>query len=291
MNAAHGPDAALYVSAEDFLVAFVEGVKKKDTSDLRTMMRSARVLLLDDFHFISSKPGTLGEFFTHLRANVGRGRTVVIATDQPLTQIEQLDSRMRDELMGGVVATINMPDRALRLEILRAAVRAQAMVDPRFDFPDAWLELLADRATVSGRVLWGVIAGVYFATIGADLPLTWAAVEEQIRLKVTPNGPRPPKFDTIKDVTAKSYNVSKQDLESECRKRIFALPRQYAMYMCRKLTPGSYPQIGRHFGDRDHTTVLFAYRKVARLTAADPLFADEMRQLEHRILADPRNQR
>jgi chromosomal replication initiator protein len=289
--AASGPDSVLYVSAEDFLVAFVEGVRRKDTSDLRAMMRSAKVVLMDDFHFICSKPGTLVEFFTHLRANVARGHTVVIASDQPLTQLEQLDSRMRDELMGGVVVAIDPPERGLRLEILRSAARALAETDPRFTVPDDWLERVADQAATSGRVLCGVVSSVYFATIDAGLPLTWDAFETELRQKVGVVGGRAPKIDTIKETSARTYNVTKLDLESECRKRIYALPRQYAMYMCRKLTKCSYPMIGRHFGDRDHTTVLFAFRKVSRLVAADPVFAEEMRQLEHRILADPRNQR
>ena len=97
--------------------------------------------------------------------------------------------------------------------------------------------------------------------------------------------------DTIKDVTARAYGVSKQDLESSCRKRQFAQPRQYAMYLSRQLTKCSYPQIGRMFGDRDHTTVLFAYRKISSMVAKNEGMAEELRQLEQRILADPRNNR
>ena len=85
--------------------------------------------------------------------------------------------------------------------------------------------------------------------------------------------------------------VTKADLESPCRKRQFALPRQYAMFLSRQLTKCSYPQIGRMFGDRDHTTVLFAFRKISAAIAANDVMADELRQLEARILADPRNAR
>ena len=132
---------------------------------------------------------------------------------------------------------------------------------------------------------------VYVGTILTGQPLSKAAVEKAIQLQLGGSPVRAPKIDTIKDVTAKAYGVSKQDLESACRKRQYAQPRQYAMYLSRQLTKCSYPQIGRMFGDRDHTTVLFAYRKISSMVAKNEGMAEELRQLEQRILADPRNNR
>jgi chromosomal replication initiator protein len=295
LQVAKGEGSVLYMSAEDFLHAFIDGVKRKDTSDLRTMFRRARVVLLDDFQFICAKPGPLVEFFSHLRAIVANGGVVVLAADQTPALIDQLDERMRDEIHGGVIAQMELPERNLRREILRARAdsvsAAASAIDAEFHLTEEWIDLLADRLPASGRALCGAVRNVYCGTVLAGKPLDRTAVEKSIQLQMGGAPARAPRIDTIKDVTAKAYGVTKAELESACRKRQYALPRQYAMYLSRQLTKCSYPQIGRLFGDRDHTTVLFAYRKIAAMIASNETMADELRQLEQRIMSDPRNTR
>ncbi|HVY91078.1 MAG TPA: DnaA/Hda family protein [Hyphomonadaceae bacterium] len=291
LKAQRGDDSVLYMSSEDFTVAFVEGVKRKDTSELRAMVRRAKVVLLDDFQFICSKPGTLIEFFSHLRAIVANGGVVVVACDQTPAVIDQLDDRMRDEIQGGVIVQMDLPERSLRREIVRAKAEAIAVAEADFVLQEDWVDLLADRLPASGRALSGAVRNVYVGTVMAGQPVSRAAVEKAIQLQLGGSPVKAPKIDTIKDVTAKAYGVTKQDLESSCRKRQYAQPRQYAMYLSRQLTKCSYPQIGRLFGDRDHTTVLFAYRKISAMVGANESMAEELRQLEQRILADPRNNR
>jgi chromosomal replication initiator protein len=291
LKATKGDGSVLYMSSEDFTVAFVEGVKRKDTSDLRTLVRRAKVVLLDDFQFICSKPGTLVEFFSHLRAIVANGGVVVLACDQTPAVLDQLDDRMRDEIQGGVTVHMDLPERSLRREIVRTKADAVSAADSEFVLDDEWIDLLADRLPASGRALYGAVRNVYVGTVLTGQPLTKAAVEKAIQLQLGSSPVRAPRIDTIKDVTAKAYGVTKADLESSCRKRQFAQPRQYAMYLSRQLTKCSYPQIGRMFGDRDHTTVLFAYRKISSMVAGNEGMAEELRQLEQRILADPRNSR
>ncbi|MEZ5939345.1 MAG: DnaA/Hda family protein [Hyphomonadaceae bacterium] len=288
---ASGREDVLYLSAEDFLVSYVEGVKRGDTSEQRTRMRKTRVLMLDDFQFICSRPGTLLEFFSHVRAIIASGGLVILTCDQAPAALEQLDDRMRDEIQGGVVARIDLPEPALRRQIVRAKAEEIRAANPDFVLEDEWIELLAERLPASGRVLQGAVRNIFVGTILAEQPLTRAAVEKAVQLALGGAVLRPPKIDTIKDVTAKTYSISKHDLESECRKRQFARPRQFAMYLARKMTNCSYPQIGRMFGDRDHTTVLFAYRKISALVKADTSAAEELRQLEQRIQSDPRNLR
>jgi len=291
LAASRGADSVLYMSAEDFTVAFVEGVRRKDTSELRSVMRRARVVLLDDFQFICSKPGTLLEFFSHLRAITSAGGVVVLACDQSPAALDQLDDRMRDEIQGGVIAHMELPERNLRRDIVRAKAEAVRAADAHFEFQEEWVDLLADRLPASGRALYGAVRNVYVGTILANQPLNRAAVEKAIQLQSGPASPRPPRIDTIKDVTARAYGITKQDMESGCRRRQFAQPRQYAMYFCRRLTTCSYPQIGRMFGDRDHTTVLFAYRKISRMAETNAQLAAELAELEQKILSDPRNAR
>jgi chromosomal replication initiator protein len=214
--------------------------------------------------------------------------------DQTPALIDQLDERMRDEIHGGVIAQMELPERNLRREILRAkadsVAEAASAIDADFRPQEEWIDLLADRLPASGRALCGAVRNVYCGTVLAGKALwTRPAVEKAIQLQMGGAPARAPKIDTIKDVTARAYGVTKAELESACRKRQFALPRQYAMYLSRQLTKCSYPQIGRMFGDRDHTTVLFAYRKIAAMIASNDAAAEELRALEQRILADPRN--
>ncbi len=278
----------VFFSAEEFTSTFVDGVKRNDTSELRAMMRKARVLILDDLQLLMSKPKTLIEFFAHARAIMANGGQVVISCDKSPALLE-LDHRTRDEMLGGVVTTIDLPDVNLRKEIIRAKAAAMAEADPEFIFPEDWVELVAERLPTSGRTLYGVVRNVFVSARLGGKPLTRETVEEAVQGQLGGVPQRAPKIDTVKDVTARHYGIGKNDLESPCRKRIYAQPRQYAMYLCRKLTRNSYPMIGREFGGRDHTTVLFAFRKISKLVKEDSALAEELRQLEQRVRSDPRN--
>lgn len=289
LRLAKGEAHVIYMSAEDFMLAFVDGVKRKDTSALRRMVRNARVILLDDFQFICSRPGTLQEFFSHMRAVAGSGGVVVLASDQPPAAFPQLDRRMRDELQGGAYAEIGLPELELRRRIVRASADEITSCDPEFRFPDDFADLLAERLPSTGRALYGAVRNVYVGTTVAEKPITQAAVEKAIQLQLGSPGAKRPRIEVIKDIVSHCYGLTKADMESSCRKHSIAHPRQYAMYFCRKLTPSSYPAIGKKFGDRDHTTVLYSYRKVSKRVGSDRHFFQEMLDLEHRILSDPRN--
>lgn len=288
LDARRAMGEVVFFSAEEFTSTFVEGVKRNDTSDLRAMMRKAKVLILDDLQLLMSKPKTLIEFFAHARSIIANGGLVVMSCDKSPALLE-LDHRMRDEILGGVVTTIDLPDVNLRKEIIRAKAAAMAEADPEFIFPEDWVELVAERLPTSGRTLYGVVRNVFVSARLGGKPLSRETVEEAVQGQLGGVPQRAPKIDTIKDVTARHYGIGKSDLESPCRKRIYAQPRQYAMYLCRKLTRNSYPMVGREFGGRDHTTVLFAYRKISKLIKEDAALAEELRQLEQRVRSDPRN--
>lgn len=288
LDARRAMGEVVFFSAEEFTSTFVEGVKRNDTSDLRAMMRKAKVLILDDLQLLMSKPKTLIEFFAHARAIIANGGLVVMSCDKSPALLE-LDHRMRDEILGGVVTTIDLPDVNLRKEIIRAKAAAMAEADPEFIFPEDWVDLVAERLPTSGRTLYGVVRNVFVSARLGGKPLSRETVEEAVQGQLGGVPQRAPKIDTIKDVTARHYGIGKSDLESPCRKRIYAQPRQYAMYLCRKLTRNSYPMVGREFGGRDHTTVLFAYRKISKLIKEDAALAEELRQLEQRVRSDPRN--
>ena len=286
IQAARAADkTVVHMSAEEFTLAFVDGVKRKDTSGLRKRVRKARVLMLDDLHLL--RPGSLREFFSHLRAITEKGGVVIVTSDAPPSALSQLDTRMRDEIQGGVVVEIERPDFEMRAQIVRAKADLIAQNFPDFVLEDAWIEMLAEQLPASGRSLYGAVRNIFAGTVLMGRPVTRAAVEAAIRLQVGRRGR--PKVETIKDIVATQYEITKADLESPDRRRVVSSPRQLAMYLSRKLTTCSYPQIGRMFGGRDHTTVIYAFEKISCLVAKEPRWAEEIALLEQKCLQDPRN--
>ncbi len=283
-----GGKSAVYMSAEDFMLSFVEGVRQKDTSAQRNRIRNADIVLLDDLQLITSRAATLKEFFQHLRAVTSNGGKVVLSADAAPTRLECLDDRMRDDIQGGVVVEVHRPEIEMRAEIIRSKIAIIQEDFPDFKLEETWINMMAERLTASGRALYGAVRNVFAGTVLANKPVTEAAVEAAIRLIVGER--RAPKIDTVKDLVAKFYGVTKADLDAASRRRNLAQPRQIAMYFCRELTTCSYPLIGFNFGKRDHTTVIYACRKVQERLDTEPDLHDELTKLKRQILDDPRNQ-
>ena len=282
-----GKASVVYMSAEEFMLTFMEGVKNKDTSSQRKRIRNANLVLLDDLQLILSRKGTLNEFFMHLRFVTDHGGKVVLSADAAPTRLESLDSRMRDEIKGGVIAEIHRPDREERASIVRSKVEIISRDFPNFHLKEEWIDMIADRLPASGRALYGAVRNVFAGTVLIDEPVTEAAVETAIRLQVGER--RAPKLETVKDTVAKHYGLTKADLESAGRRQTLVRPRQIAMYLCRELTTCSFPQIGWSFGKRDHTTVMYGYRKVLKMLKKDPAFAEEVAEVERMVMESPRN--
>ncbi|MBB36639.1 MAG: chromosomal replication initiator protein DnaA [Hirschia sp.] len=281
-----GKASVVYMSAEEFMLTFMEGVKNRDTSDQRKRIRKASVVLLDDLQLILSRKGTLNEFFSHLRFVTDHGGKVVLSADAAPTRLQCLDSRMSDEIKGGVVVEIERPNLEERAAIVRSKVEIIAREFPEFHLTEEWVDMIADRLPASGRALYGAVRNVFAGTALIDEPVTEAAVETAIRLQVGER--RAPKLETVKDVVAKHYGLTKADLESPTRRQTLVRPRQIAMYLCRTLTTCSFPQIGWAFGKRDHTTVMYGYRKVKKLIAKDRVYAEEVAMVERLIMEGPR---
>jgi len=282
-----GANSVVYMSAEDFMLTFVDGVKRKDTSAQRRRIRNADIVLLDDLQLITSREATLKEFFQHLRAVTSSGGKVVLSADAAPMRLECLDDRMRDDILGGVVVEIHRPEIEMRAEIIRSKIGIIQEDFPDFELKEEWIQMMAERLTASGRALYGGVRNVFAGTALANKPVTEASVENAIRLIVGER--RPPKIDTVKDVVAKFYGITKADMDSSCRRRNLAQPRQIAMYFCRELTTCSYPLIGSKFGKRDHTTVIYACRKVTKRMKDEPDLSEEIAKLKRMIMDDPRN--
>lgn len=274
----------VYLTAEQFLSTFVQAVRSGAGSSFKGDIRSADLLLIDDIQFIGGKTKAQDELYHSLAALMGEGRRVVFTADRPPSALTEVDARLRSHLGAGLVCGIERADRALRLDVLQRKLTALAHQLGVQDQarPDV-LALLADRFPDSIRELEGglntlaVRAGERLST------LTVAEAEQFIRPHLQRGGERKVTVDEIQKAVAEHYLLKQSDLLSERRTRAVARPRQLAMYLAKSLTTRSYPDIGRRFGGRDHTTVLHAVRRIEALKGEDAGIAADVEAITRKL--------
>jgi chromosomal replication initiator protein len=273
---------ALYLTVERFTVQFVSSLRERSQLDFKERLRSIDVLLIDDMQFLTGK-SVQQEFCHMLNALLDSGKQVVVAADRPPAELEGVDERVRSRMKGGVVVGMGTPDLAMRRRILESRLHAACERNPGLYIPDAVLDYVAQVVATNGRDLDGALNRLVCRAEFSDTPLTMEAAELAIADLVGVREPRRIRIEDIQKVVASHYNVSKHDLLSARRTRAIVRPRQIAMYLAKTMTPRSFPEIGKRFGGRDHTTVLHAVRKVEELAAGDETLAQEIELLKRLI--------
>ncbi len=263
-QARHPRARIAYLSAEKFMVEFLAALRAKETIAFKQRLRAVDLLMIDDVQFIAGKESTQEEFFHTMNEIMGAGKRLVITADRSPQNLEGIQERILSRLAWGLVADINPADYELRLNILH--VKATAMAGA--DVPGDVLEFLARKITTNVRELEGALNRVvaYAGLVGkaVSLEFTRETLADQLRAhekKLT--------IDEIQRKVAEHFGLKLNDLLSARRAREVARPRQVAMYLAKKLTPRSLPEIGRRFGGRDHTTVMHAVKRIDQLRAED----------------------
>jgi len=266
---------ALFLRSEDFMVRFIGAVRGRETLAFKEEVRSAEILLIDDLQHICGKAVTVSEFLHTLNAFTDLKRKVVIAADRAPAALEGVPDDVRSRLQGAVTIELTKPDVATRIAILKAhAVEAEKKC-ARTAVPMTVLEHMANKLDVSPRELIGVLKRVQTYADLSNKVVTIEAVDEAIASRVAP-GERRISVEEIQRKTAEFYKLDLRELHSPRRARRVARPRQVAMFLSRELTSRSLPDIGRRFGNRDHTTVLHACRRIEELCRADPALEQEV---------------
>jgi chromosomal replication initiator protein len=265
----------LMLSAERFMYFFIQALRQRNTLAFKDQFQAIDLLLIDDFQFL--KGGVVQQEFCHaFNSLLDSRRQVVIAADVPPPQLDSIDQRMRSRLLGGLMVDIEIPDEHLRRQIVARRYAIMKAIDPGLVISEDVLDLIALRVMGAGRELEGA--------------LNRLAVHQQVNgnNRLTPDlaamvlrdaGQAPDqgkiKIDDIMKVVGRHFNVQKADLLSPRRARSVVVPRQIGMYLSKKLTSRSLPEIGRKFGGRDHSTVLHAVRKIdERMRVDDKLAKD-----------------
>ncbi len=262
---AANPDAtAIYMPAERFMFEFVQAMRARDTFAFKSRLRSADLLMIDDLQFIAGKDATQEEFFHTVNEYMAAGKRLVVAADRSPQNLDGVEPRLLSRLGSGLVADIKPPELALRHAILRRKLADM----PGAQVPQEVLDLLAERLVNSVRELEGALNRLvaYAQLINEPVTMDFALATLGEVLK---GAQRRITIDEIQRAVSTHFDVKQLDLISARRAVAIARPRQIAMYLAKRLTTRSLPEIGRKFGNRDHSTVIHAVRRIEELRGRD----------------------
>lgn len=270
------------ISGEQFVTTFVTSLRGNGRDAIEAFKASLRgvdLLMIDDAHFIAAKPGSQEELLHTLVSLVGDGRQVLIATDRHPNEMDKASDRLRSYLCSGLVCKISAADYELRKRIVDRLIKRRQETGHPLTIPQNARDHLAARVNATPRDLEGAFNQIVAQSEFLGTPITLATVQDTLsdsryqasqRLTV----------DRIQRVVAEEFGIGLDDMVSKRRSRVVARPRQVAMYLCKKMTRRSLPDIGRRFGGRDHTTVMHAVKRVEDLRQEDPQLHAKIRAAE-----------
>lgn len=272
----------LYLSAEQFMYRFVQALRERKMMDFKEIFRSVDVLMVDDVQFIAGKDSTQEEFFHTFNALVDQNKQIIISGDRAPGEIKDMEERVKSRLQCGLVVDLHPTDYELRLGILQSKVEKQRQNYPGLSIEDGVLEFLAHRISTNVRVLEGALTRLcaFASLVGRDIDmdLTQDCLSDVLRAserKIT--------VEEIQRKVSDHYNIRLSDMIGPKRLRSYARPRQVAMYLCKKLTSRSLPEIGRRFGGRDHTTVMHGVKRIEELKIQDGQIAEDLEMLRRAL--------
>jgi chromosomal replication initiator protein len=276
----HSSDMSVrYVTSETFMNDFINSLRDKRIEGFKQRYRAYDVLLIDDVQFFEHKERIQEEFFHTFNSLHEAGRQIVMSSDRPPRDIHTLEDRLRSRFEWGLITDIQPPDLETRIAILRRKVKYDAIDvgDPEV------LTFIANRVSTNIRELEGALTRVVaFASLTGRLMDVELA--QDVLRDVFPQGePAVVSIERIQELVCDRFSVSLGELTGDRRSQNIVYPRQVAMYLSRELTDSSLPKIGKEFGGRDHTTVIHATTKIARLIREDRSVYNLVQELTARV--------
>ena len=274
----------VYLSAEQFMYRFIQALREKQMMDFKQNFRSVDILMVDDVQFIAGKDSTQEEFFHTFNALVDQNKQIIISADRAPGEIKGLEERIRSRLQSGLVVDLHPTDYELRLGILQQKVEQHRAQYGNLVIADGVLEFLAHRISNNVRVLEGALMRLFaFASlVGKEITLD---LTQDCLADILREADRKVTIDEIQRKVSEHYNIRLSDLVGPRRVRTIARPRQVAMWLAKQLTTRSLPEIGRRFGNRDHTTVMHGVRKIDELRGLDSQIAEDLELLRRALEA------
>ncbi len=267
-----------YVTTEQFTNEFITGIQTQRPSGFQRQYRDIDVLLIDDIQFLERAERTQEEFFHTFNALHNAEKQIVISSDRAPRAIRPLEDRLRSRFEWGLLVDVQPPELETRIAILRRKAEAEHL-----DLPNEILELIGARVRSNIRELEGALHRVAaWASLSGSKP-DLATAEGVLKDVLPDDREREITAPLIMDITADFFNLTVDDLCSKSRSRQLVNARQIAMYIIRELTDMSYPQIGKAFGGRDHSTVMHAKDKIADLMKERQTTYDHVQELTAQI--------
>ncbi|KGA04638.1 MAG: chromosomal replication initiator protein DnaA [Pontimonas sp.] len=267
-----------YVSSEEFTNDFINAIANNRGPEFQSRYREIDILLIDDIQFLQGKDSTQEAFFHTFNTLHDHNKQVVVTSDLPPKQLTGFEDRMRSRFEWGLITDVQAPDLETRIAILRKKAASE-----RIDINDEVVEYMASKVSSNIRELEGALIRVTaFANLNKtaiDMSLTQTVLKDLVLSEET-NIIAP---GSIISLTAIFYQLSVEDLYGSSRSQTIALARQVAMYLCREMTSLSLPKIGQLFGNRDHTTVMYANKKISELMKERRSIYNQVTEITSRI--------
>ena len=273
----------MFISAERFMYHFIKSIKKNDMVNFKDFFRKSSVFIIDDIQFISGKESLQEEFFHTFDSLMSKGSQIVISSDRHPMKLNRVQDRIKSRLAGGLVVDIDTPDFDLKIKIIKKKINEiQNQFKENINLENEVINYIANESKTNIRELIGVLNRVIaFSRVNNkslsinDCKNILKDVLNQIKI-IT--------IDKIQNTVSNFYNISLSEMLSQRRSRPLARPRQIAMYLSKKMTTRSLPEIGRRFANRDHTTVIHAVKTITRLSEQDDEMKKNINQIKSLLL-------
>ena len=286
---AHGlkknhPDAKIvYIKGDDFTNELVASIREGKNAEFREKYRQATLLLVDDVQFIAGKEQTQEEFFHTFNSLYEAGKQIVLTSDRPPREMTKLEDRLRTRFEWGLMVDVTPPDYETRLAIVKnkSAMLGVKLSDPVTD-------LIAENVTANVRQIEGTLNKIlaYYDLMGSAM--SQEDILRAIRDMIKRNNEYVPTAQAVVSYICTTYHIDEDVLRGQSRGREVVNARQIAMYLMRRMICMNLADIGKEFGDRDHTTVLHSLDKVEKQMRSDPAFAETVKQITTNINANPK---
>lgn len=266
-----------YVSSEKFTNEVINSIRYNRMGDLRNRYRTMDALLIDDIQFLAGKERTQEEFFHTFNALYDMNKQIVISSDRSTKDMLEMEERLRSRFEMGLIADIHPPDLETKIAIVRKKSEQEGLeIDPEV------AHLVASSIHTNIRELEGALVRLeaFSSLTGERITVDLA---RRVLSDVLQHHEKVITVDEIQRVVSDHHHVRVSDLKSKRRTKVLVIPRQISMYLCRKLTNLSYPEIGRKFGGKDHTTVIHAVRHVEKRRTVDRQLKNELDELRRKI--------
>ena len=273
----------MFISAERFMYQFIKSIKKNEMVNFKDFFRKANVFIIDDIQFIRGKEGLQEEFFHTFNTLFDQSAQIVISSDRAPNKLDRVQDRIKSRLSGGLVVDIESPDLELKSKIIKKKIEEiESQFKENIILSEDVINYIASESKTNIRELIGVLNRVIAFSRVHNKTLT--IVDCKNILKDVFNQIRVITVDKIQNVVSNYFNISLSEMLSQRRSRPLARPRQIAMFLAKKMTTRSLPEIGRRFANRDHTTVIHAVKTITRLSEQDDEMKKSISQIKSLLL-------